>query len=295
VQAAPVVPPTGTCTADPVLNPNGNRILPFVWRSVSANEFTPSVTLDFKPVSDVLTYVSYSKGFKSGGFTQRVFPPEPAASPFAPEFVTSYEAGVKSELFGRRVRWNSAAFYMDYTEMQLIVNEGLAPKVRNAGKATIRGLETEFEVVASDRVRLNGGVGLTDGYYDSVPASVAGVTLDSRLPNAPKWTGMLGIAADAWSGRIGKVSINADWSYKGTHYLDAVNSSQLRQGGYGLLGASVQLQPDDAAWSVSLGGSNLANKAYLSSGYQDLTSVGAVTGTYGRPREWYVRGSVSLR
>ncbi|MCG6120725.1 MAG: TonB-dependent receptor, partial [Blastomonas sp.] len=74
----------------PVGNPNGNLILPTVQASIKDKEFTPAVSLDYQLVDDVLVYASYSRGFKSGGFTQRVFPPEGVIPDFGPERVTAY-------------------------------------------------------------------------------------------------------------------------------------------------------------------------------------------------------------
>jgi iron complex outermembrane receptor protein len=294
VAATPVVPPSPDCVADPVLNPQGNRLLPYEQVSTTARQFTPSVTLDYKPWEDVLTYASYSRGFKSGGFTQRVFPPEPATPSFSPEYVKSYEVGVKIEGLDRRLRWNSAAFYSDYTDMQLIVNDGLAPKVRNAGKAKIPGFETELEFAPVRRVRFSGGLGYLDAHYVTVPTSAAPITVHSQLPNAPRWTGTAAVTADAWTGEAGKLSIDADWSYKGARFLDAANSPNLRQGGYGLLGAGATFESAGSAWSLSVGGTNLTNKVYLISGYSDLATLGSATGAFARPREWYLRGRLNF-
>src|SRR3546814_9504414 len=95
--------------------------------------------------SDLLGYFTCSRGFKSGGFTQRVFPPEPEAPSFAPEFARLFEVGLKTELFDRRLRLNIAAFDTKYTDLQIIVADGFAPKVRNAGRARIRGVEVESQ------------------------------------------------------------------------------------------------------------------------------------------------------
>ena len=75
------------------------------------------------------------------GFTQRLFPPEASASSFKPEKAAVIEGGAKTEWFDRRLRFNVAAFSTRYTDLQVVVNEGIAPKVRNAGKARINGVE----------------------------------------------------------------------------------------------------------------------------------------------------------
>jgi len=288
IRAVPVLPPDPACTADPVLNPNGNRILPYLEASTTSKEFTPSVSIDFKPTPELLTYASFSKGFKSGGFTQRIFPPEPVTPSFQPEFVKSYEVGVKAELLDKRLRWNSALFLTDYSDLQLIVNEGIAPKVRNAGKAKIKGMESEVEFVPTNRLRLSAGIGYTDGYYQSVPASAAPVTTASQLPDTPKWTGNLGIHVDLWTGTAGKLALQSDYSYKGATFKDAINSPTLFQGGYSLLSASLSFDTE-RTWVVSVGGTNLTDRAYLLSGYQSLDSLGGTTAAYARPRQWYAK------
>src|SRR3546814_4291004 len=82
----------------------GDAVLPNTERSTTVDEFTPSATLDVRITPDVLGYFTFSRGFKSGGFTQRVFPPEPEAPSFAPEFARLFEVGLKTELFDRRLR-----------------------------------------------------------------------------------------------------------------------------------------------------------------------------------------------
>src|SRR3546814_13988607 len=108
--------------------------------------------------SDLLGYFTCSRGFKSGGFTQRVFPPEPEAPSFAPEFARLFEVGLKTELFDRRLRLNIAAFDTKYTDLQIIVADGFAPKVRNAGRARIRGVEVESQAKLASWLQLTGAL-----------------------------------------------------------------------------------------------------------------------------------------
>src|SRR3546814_2807686 len=93
---------TSTAAGRPVALMVGDAVLPNTERSTTVDEFTPSATLDVRITPDVLGYFTFSRGFKSGGFTQRVFPPEPEAPSFAPEFARLFEVGLKTELFDRR-------------------------------------------------------------------------------------------------------------------------------------------------------------------------------------------------
>ncbi|MCF7982084.1 MAG: TonB-dependent receptor, partial [Pseudomonadales bacterium] len=93
----------------------GLPLFPEVEVSRSDTEFTPSVTLDYRFGESSLAYASYSKGFKSGGFTMRGFPPvipgvttaetdpNKLIPSFGPETAEVFEVGLKSEFFNRRV------------------------------------------------------------------------------------------------------------------------------------------------------------------------------------------------
>lgn len=286
-----------SCRNIPTNNPDCILVLPTAEVATTAEEFTPAVTFDFEVAPDVLAYVNYSKGFKSGGFTQRVFPPLPQAPSFDPEFLESYELGLKSELFDRRLRLNLAGFYSDYSGIQLLVNRGIAPTVQNAGEARIVGFELEYEAVVTDRFSMSGGVGHTDAEYRSVSPGAAtprgpnnpGVQSDNELPNAVQWTATSGASLDLFDTARGRLSVRGDWFYKSGRYLDAINSPDMYQDAYDLVSASLTFVTTDDRWSISGGATNLTNSTYLLSGYQDLDAIGGATGTFCRPREWFAK------
>lgn len=285
-----------TSSADPPGTPlqPGDRILPLAEASVSATEFTPSVSLDYRATDQVMLYASYSKGFKGGGFTQRIFPPEPAASSFQPEKASAVELGAKTEWFDRRWRLNVALFSTDYTDLQQIVNEGIAPKVRNAGKARINGVELESEAALGSRVRLSASAGYLDAQYRRLAPNVAGITLGSRLPYAPKWTTSAGLGVDLYSGAVGTLTLRGDWSYKGAVYKDAVNSPDLYQRSYSLVSAGATFAPGSGRYRVIVGGTNLTDRRVIESGYSNLAFDSVSEVTYGRPREWFATLEMSF-
>jgi iron complex outermembrane receptor protein len=270
----------------PTGNPDGNLILPRTEASITDKEFTPAVALDYKLTDDVLLYASYSKGFKSGGFTQRVFPPEAVVPAFGPERATAYEIGLKNNLFNRRLRLNLAAFQTDYTGLQIIVNEGIAPKVRNAGEARIRGFEIEAEAVLSDAVQISAGVGYTDAEYLEVDPAAVGITADNQFGNVPAWTATAGVSADLFKIAEGQVSSRVDWSFRSAHFKDAINTPELRQPAYSLFNATLTYRAKNDRWGLTAGVTNLFDKTYLVTGYNDIVGIGVITGTYARPREF---------
>src|SRR3546814_15733244 len=77
--------------------------------------FTPSVTIDYEFARGVFGYATYSRGFKSGGFSQRIAFPRTQAPAFDPEIVTNYEAGLKLQTADRRLRLHLDAFQLEYS------------------------------------------------------------------------------------------------------------------------------------------------------------------------------------
>ena len=121
--------------------------------------FTPKVGLNYQLSDAVFAYASASRGFKSGGFNIGSY----QNTPFNPEKIWSYEAGVKTDLLDRRLRLNLAAFYYDYTDLQVQDVEGNNTVVRNAATAVIQGLELETTALLGTAVQLD----LAATYLDS--------------------------------------------------------------------------------------------------------------------------------
>lgn len=282
----------------------GTPILPRVWVESSDSNFSPMATLSYRWTDEVMTYVTYSEGFKSGGFTMRAFPPvipgvtTPITDPeliipaFDPETVSMFEVGLKSELFDRRMRLNIAAFTNDYKDLQLLALTGvggLVPVIFNAGDATIQGIEVESEAVVTDWLRVNAAVGYLNNEYDRVDPNTAGVSIDNKLVNTPDWTWTVGATVDLWSdSRYGAISLRTDWSHKGEQYKDPSNEPLLFQDDYDVLNASLRWTSANENWEAVLGVTNLTDEIYIVSGI-DNDGTGITAANPSRPQEWFLR------
>ena len=158
--------------------------------------FTPRASISFKPTPDHNIYLSYSRGFKGGGFdprgqttaTPRSNPAVPPTEDeifdfmtFEPETVDSFEAGWKASLFERRLQFALALFQANYKDVQIpgsaggLTAGGLPTFVgitTNAGKARFRGVEFEGVwraardlLAPADRLNLSGSLGYLDAKY----------------------------------------------------------------------------------------------------------------------------------
>jgi iron complex outermembrane receptor protein len=143
----------------PIVPPGipGMETLAFTWthgdltnesapqRSETEKEFTGTLSLDYRFSDDVLSYVKYSRGYRSGSYGEDLVYLDAGDDLYVePEFIDAYELGVKSELFDGRLRLNGALFYYDYSDQQFTNNVGLTSFLVNAGKTDIYGLELEL-------------------------------------------------------------------------------------------------------------------------------------------------------
>ncbi|MCP5379298.1 MAG: TonB-dependent receptor [Novosphingobium sp.] len=282
---------SGLANGDPLMGPFGKA-------TIKDTAWTPMVSLSYRINPEILGYISYSKGFKGGGFTQRVFPPFAFIPSFKPETSETYEVGLKTDLFNRSVRLNVAAFLNDYKNLQVTVNDptlGFAPIIQNAAEARIKGFELELQARPTDALRIEAGLGYLDAKYRKVDlrALNAGVTTATQLQNAPKWTISAGISYAIEAEGLGKFQPRVDWSYRSRVYNDAVNSPLLVQDGYHLINAAIGFTDEDERFNVNLGVKNLTKEVYLGSGYVD-SFQGMTEGVFGRPREWYLSVKTSF-
>jgi iron complex outermembrane receptor protein len=240
--------------------------------SIAHSAWTPRIGLEMTLPSGALAYVSATRGFKSGGFNPSSTAP---GRGYAPEWVWSYEGGLKGALMGGRSRFSTSAFFMDYTNLQVQTPIGIGVfDIRNAAAATIRGIEVEGTSLFGHGIEAGGHLTWLDATYDQYTAVAVDLSTrdvsGNRLNNAPEWAGRLWIE---WTGDIGRsrrLSISAESTAQSTVFYTPFNDSIQRQSPYGLLGARVEYGPGHRRWTVGAHARNLTNTGY-------------VTGTFGTP------------
>ncbi len=315
----------------------------------SFKKFTPRASISFKPTPDHNIYASFSQGFKGGGFDPRgVGTNAPdlngngirgendevaAFLSFRPESVDSYEVGYKGNLFDGGLTFALAGFYADYKDVQIpgsvacIV--GTLPSfcgvTSNAGKATFKGAELEFnarlgENFAADGDRLNllGAVGYIDAQFDEYITNIASVPTDvaafRQIQNTPSWTASATLAYMTPVG-AGRLNLGTTVSYRSSTNQFEIPNPYIDQSGYALVDASLVYTSADDKWSIGLHGKNLTDKQYKTSGYSfiagnattgaptlsggglpiaSLGREGTLTAFYGNPRQVFVTAGVKF-
>jgi iron complex outermembrane recepter protein len=182
----------------PIIPEGETRNLKDDWK-----EFSPRVALQYNFNDDLMVFGSYSSGFKSGGFFARTQDINNLNS-YDPEYVDTWELGVKSEWLDNRIRFNATAFLADYSDKQediIVANESgeVGTIVANASDAEIMGLEMEFTAAVTEGLTIFAHAGLLDSEYSDFDADITGdgiVTDNSGLiiRNTPEKT--FGAGAD---------------------------------------------------------------------------------------------------
>jgi iron complex outermembrane receptor protein len=159
--------------------------------SESWSDLSPRLGLEYRISDRAMTYVSASRGFRSGGFNGRNISPDPPQS-YDPETIWAYELGLKTETDNRRLRFNSAVFYYDYSDFQGLTLgsfSGLVINVGNIAKVEMYGAEFDLAARPTEALQLSLAAGYTHHDIAEVePGAQITIRPDTRLVNAPEWT-----------------------------------------------------------------------------------------------------------
>jgi iron complex outermembrane recepter protein len=277
---------------------NPLRIYPGGINHLSFNNFSPKVGLQIHPSDDVMLYASWSKGYKTGGWTTRYSTPQTFVSSFNPEKATTYELGLKSTLLDRRLQVNAALFLTDYNAIQLNYQVGGSPTIANVGDGKIKGAELEVVAQPARGLTLNFALGYTDAYYTRLDPAVAvtsgrsalqlGAVVGSVLPKTPKWKLNFSPRYEFGLGNGGKITLLGDYTYISEQTNNVERTIVLNRPGVSILNASISYRDPGDHYTLTVGGTNLTNERYVTSG-SAIPAFGAIVGSYNRPAEWYAR------
>lgn len=273
----------------------------FVDTDESWDELTGKASLEWQATDDAFFYLSYSRGFKSGGF-QGLSPNGAAAgTPFDPEFADLYELGAKTEWFERRLRLNAAVFYTDYQDLQilqLLVPDGEtlgSLYTQNASDAEITGLELEFTALPVQGLTIQGSYTFLDTEYQNFAAppgftAPGGVNIGSRdgneLRNAPENAYNLMVRYDWELASGGGLSLQGEFRHKDKVYQDPDVLEIAAVPAYDVFDARLAYTVPNGNFEFALWGKNLADEEYLLHNFPGVTGEGA--GTPAPPRTYGV-------
>lgn len=282
--------------------------------SFRGNRWDYRFSVDYRFSPEVLVYATTGTGYKAGGVGPRPFNAA-QARPFGVEEVTSYEAGFKTDLFDRRLRFNVSAYYNELKDAQLTLlscpqfgGPGPCALPQNAGDATIKGVEFEAFFEPVEGLTIDAAASYIKYKFKCVDPQVVGVTtipagtcssdqtVVSRLADpAQGWQWNLGMQYEADLGGSGsltpRIDINRQNRLPGNVLRAAPGSAADVFGkvpGYTLANARLTWRNADRDLDISLEVTNLFDKYYFRSKFDLSGLAGSVLGTPGQPREWAV-------
>ena len=255
------------------------------------------VALDWKPADHLLLYASASKGYKGGGFNGGFVTNIAQWIPYKPEEVKAYEIGFKSDWANRRVIFNGAFFYSDYTNLQAVSSRPSATGVvqnflANVSEAEIYGAEFDVTARPTPNFEIRAGLGLLrtenkdpQPLFDG-PFAAAGVKAPRKLANSPPYTVNLAMQYDVPMGERGYLRLATDINRSGKQFKEIQNNVALEVPEQGLWNGSVSWRSTDDRWNVSLYGRNLADEEYIMDTLSTPASNGWGVIVYGMPRTY---------
>jgi iron complex outermembrane recepter protein len=270
---------------------------PTTWFS----QLTYRLGLDHKFDNGTLIYLSRNLGFKSGGYNST----QPSLPNYAPEILKAYEVGAKTELLEHRVRLNGAAFYYDYTGIQLTkLTTSNQVQYYNGPPATSYGADLDLQAQVTQALRLDLGASYIHGRFTSDtppvqynvpnPAFPGGSTPSfgsadgNQLPDTPEWTASLGLSYLIPTPR-GDWTLDAQYLRNSGFYGEADN--QLRQPAYDNLNSALHWHVNNGPFTVSLWCRNMTNSlVYTAVAGNFLASLAQ----YAPPRTYGVQFSAQL-
>ncbi len=256
-------------------------------------DYRAAVDYRFSPA--VLAYAQFSTGFKGGGVN-----PYPYYGPgagdlnqiksFGPESLMTYEIGVKTDLFDRRVRINGAAFYNRYKDIILRLSACPATpcdEPNNIGTADVKGVELEVQLRPVDGLSLDGAFSYLDFKYKKLNG-LAQVNINDVTPYTPKYKWSVGAQYDYDIGP-GLVSARMDGSYQSSVFGDAVNAETNKIKSYFVSNGRLSYTTSNKDWQLAFEVRNIFDKYY----YMTLIQNGTPDPQYisaepGKPRTFAV-------
>jgi iron complex outermembrane receptor protein len=272
--------------ADPVFNNLSTE------QTIDENEWSGTAKLAYRFTEDVMSYVSYARGYKASGFNldrerDNALIPESATVPlnvtnnplsptgpiiadvntsFDKELVDSYELGVKTEWLDNTLLLNAAVFYQDYENFQLNTFTGISFVVTSLPQVVSQGVDLDFLWnTPLEQLSLQGGFTYAETDIEEFGDAIRFFRPErenDRLSFAPKWSGSLSATFEQPIGATLLFRSNVGAKYTSEYNTGSNLDPRKEQDALTLVNARLGIGADDEAWMVELWAQNLTDEEY---------------------------------
>lgn len=272
------------------------RQLPQALNELNTSALNPMVNIAYQFTDSAMGYFTYSEGFRSGGFAQRIFPPLPFAPSFGPEFVDSFEVGVKYRRDQLVV--NAAAFFTDYTDIQVVAESpGLIGLFEdNVGDAEISGFELETAFNAGETLLVEFSYGYTDARYTAIrvePPLISSVSPQDSFDHVPEHSLAAALTKEFLFANGNAFIARIEATHTTEFANDADNSPPIFTPDVTLLNASARWLPGSGRYVLALGVKNLTDEQFIQSGYNN-ESIATAEVIRDRGVQYYATGRINF-
>jgi iron complex outermembrane receptor protein len=263
-------------------------------QTIDENEWSGTIKLAYRFTDDVMSYVSYARGYKASGFNldrertnnnvsnNPLDPAGPIAADidtsFDKELVDSYELGLKTDWLGNTLLVNGAVFYQEYENFQLNTFTGISFVVTSLPKVVSKGVDLDFLWNTPLRqLSLQGGVTYADTKIEEFGDAIAFFRperKDDRLSFAPKWSGSLAATYEQPIGNALVFRGNIGAKYTSEYNTGSNLDPRKQQDAMTLVNARIGLGAANESWTVELWAQNLTDEEYFQVAY-DATLQGS--------------------
>lgn len=256
-------------------------------------------TLNYEPGDDRLFYVSVSKGYKAGNFSTIPGLTPEQFDPLRQESILAYEAGLKLTLVERTLQLNSAVFYYDYRDKQLLGSIqnpifGTLPGSVAIPKSEVRGWEADLTWQPTEGLHLTAAVNWVDSQIESDPPlpidpyGTLTTFVGERFPYTPEWQATTDGEYEFSVGTM-RLSLGAGLNYRSDSYSNFGENAMFLLDERVLVDVRAGLVGPTGNWRVQLYGRNVTDEQYFTQTSRLTDTVVSFTGmprTYGI-QFWY--------
>ncbi len=275
------------------LNSAGVPIVDDVEREDIWSDLSGRISLDRKIRQHSLIYVSYAKGFRAGGFNDRIRTDLASnysgITTFDQETLHTYELGIHAELLNHQLRFNGTIFSSQYNDIQLasILPGTSRTVIQNAGEAKLSGFEGNIKYRPAHFFQLNLSLNYLSTEYSNLNENVTSVSSASAFPRAPNWAYHIGATFYARN-----VQMLFDYGWQDEFRTVVGDADYVQQAAYGLLNINVDYTLNKH-WRISGYGNNVLDEEYLVSGLNLDTGkpFGIIQAEPGRFKEFGIKFS----
>ncbi|MCR9259338.1 MAG: TonB-dependent receptor [Pseudomonadaceae bacterium] len=272
-------------------------------------EVTGTAKLTYYWNDDLMTYVSYGRGYKSGGTNIDRIDPALTGSPllFDPETSDSYEIGMKADFLDKRLRVNAAAYLTDFKDFQANTFVGTGFVLQNAGEIQTRGFEVEVFALPAEWLTLQSGLAYVDAEYESFEGGACTRTPYGNEPDAgdpgfpivcdnsgntvggtPEWTVYVSgqVSQRLADGNLFYGQLDVNWKDENPSGND--NDPNKLADSYTLTNLRVGYRFSGDRYDVSLWAKNLFDEDYTNGAFNSVIREGSLTEYHTEPQTWGV-------